>query len=285
MKTALIIPSYNQSKYLPRIFKAIELQSIKPSVIYLMVDRPEDDETIEQYLKQISKLNLNIVIKYVNKIPKNIEFRSTNNPFLTPYIRNSGIANALSEGCDNFIFIDGDCIPQKNLIQSHLKKLNHHIPVLSVGRRREAIYKWQDRREHVPELLNLNLFREKGTLINNPQLLKQSLIVWSCNMAMNLPAIKLIKKFNKKYYFRDEVFSSEFVGKWGGEDAFLGIQSHYCRVFITTIGEKSSGIEHIDHPRPPEKYNLEHMKFLNNEMEKLSKKIMLNPMEIDFFVT
>jgi hypothetical protein len=204
-------------------------------------------------------------------------------PFLAGHVRNVGIDKALEDNAEIFIFIDGDCIPQKSLIQSHMSKLKLNVPVLSIGRRRESIYKWQDKREVDPSLFNLKLFREHGVIINNPQLLEKSLIVWTCNIGLNLKAVNILKKFNLSYYKRDEVFSSEFLGKWGGEDGFLGIQAYYCRVFITTIGNLASGVEHIDHPRPPDVYNPNHMNFFKEQCDRLRKKITVNPMVLEFF--
>jgi hypothetical protein len=100
---------------------------------------------------------------------------------------------------------------------------------------------------------------------------------------MSLKAIKILKKFNSKYYNRDEVFCSEFLGKWGGEDGFLGIQAYYCKIFMSTVGEIASGIEHIDHPRPDDKYNLSHMTYFKEQCEKIRKKVTLNPLTLDFF--
>jgi hypothetical protein len=278
-KIALIIPLYKQSQFWSKILKAIENQSKLPNTIYLMLDRPAlDDVKVIEEINSHSKLNIKTTV--VDDYPS---LNKSDDLFLAPYVRNIGINLAIQDGCDKFVFIDGDCIPQNKLIESHLNKIKYNVSILSVGRRRESIYRWQDRREFVSELTHLDLFRKNGLLINNPDLLKRSLIVWTCNIAMNLQAIKLVKKLNKKYYNRDEVFCSDFIGKWGGEDGFLGIEAYYCRVFITTIGEKNSGIEHIDHPRPEEKYTIKHMEFFNKQVELLRQKIALNPLELNFY--
>lgn len=290
MKSALIIPLYKQGKNWNSILKGIETQTLLPDMVYLILDRPEDDEIkdLEYYIKNInnnSELSNRIKITTVKELPKYIGNIGTKEDslFLTGHMRNIGIQLAISDLCELFIFIDGDCIPQKTLIESHHKKCYYNIPVLSVGRRREAGYNWSDKREVDTGLMHLNLFREKGLIINNETLLQQSLIVWSCNIAMNIKAINLLLKFNNMYYKRYEVFSGEFLGKWGGEDSFLGIQCNYCRIFITTIGEKSSGVEHIDHLRPNKIYNIEHGIFLKEKCENLRKKVTIFPLTLDFF--
>ena len=276
MKVALIIPLHNQLENWPKIVKGIENQTIVPDRVIAVLDRPSDDDEMSQYMID-TKLNITY--------PVQRESKENKDKFMAPHNRNVGIQSAIKDDCDIFIFIDGDCIPQNKLIESHINKLKYGIPVLSVGRRRESIYRWQDRREYVPELSHLGLFPEDGLLINNTELLKNSLIVWSCNMALNLSAVKLLKRLNRKYFNRSEVFSSDFNGSWGGEDAYLGIQAHYCRILITTIGEKRSGIEHIDHPRPEGKYNMNHMELLNKQMETLRQKVRIHPLDVSFFIT
>lgn len=292
MKIAMIIPLYKQGKNWEKILRGIESQTVIPDRIYLMLDRPGDDEIpdLQHYIDGInstSKISDRIVVTDVKEKPKYIGNPGTKEDpiFLAGHLRNVGIENALKDECDIFIFIDGDCIPQKSLVESHCKKCKMNVSVLSVGRRRESTYNWHDRREVEPGLVHLNLFRDNGVMINNDALLHQSLIVWSCNIALNIKALNMLLKFNEIYYRRREVFSSEFLGKWGGEDSFLGIQSNYCRIFITTIGEKSSGIEHIDHPRPKETHNIEHMNFFREKCENLRRKITITPLTLEFFAS
>lgn len=280
MKTTVIIPIHKQFKYYKKIINGLERQSVLPDMVHVILDRPDPDESIDDI-----ETSLNVKIITHDGKDAYIGNKTEGQPlFLTPYNRNLGIDTAIEDGCDKFIFIDGDCVPQEKLVESHLRKINYDIPVLTCGRRRESKYRWQDRREYMPELTHLELFRKNGTLIRNPELIKKSLIVWSCNIGMNMKTVRMLKKFNKKYYGRNEVFCSEFTGSWGGEDGFLGIEAFYCRVFISTIGEKKAGIEHIDHPRPSEKYTVEHLRYYAKQMEKIQKKIKIHPMDLSFFV-
>jgi len=284
-KVALIIPFYCQTKNLGKVLAGLEKQTTKPDTIFIVVDRPEDDPEYGNTFQSIvdkSALNIN-VIKSTN--PKHIGNRPDEGKtlFLAPHVRNQGIDKALKSGHDAFIFIDGDCVPQPTLIESHLKKLSSNVPVMSIGRRREKQYRWMDRREFESNLCHLEIFREHGMIVNNPELLKNSLIVWSCNVGMNAKAVKLLRNFNKKYYSRYEVFCSEFNGKWGGEDGFLGIEAWHCRIFITTLGERGSGIEHIDHPRPSDVYSISHKEFFDKEMSALRTKVQISPLDLNFF--
>jgi hypothetical protein len=283
MKIALIIPLYKQSQYWNKILESISKQTILPDNIYVVIDRPQDDNNCFEYIKHCNdKYSLNIHILSINNIPKNIQ-RKNDVIFLAGMARNIGLERAIYDGCDQFIFTDGDCILEKNLIASHINKLNKLYPVCSNGKRLEQSYKWRDRREVVPELTHLQLFHKKGTIINDTNLLKNCLVVWSCNLGLNLIAVNLIKKFNSIYYNRCELFNSDFLGAWGGEDSFLGICLYYCRIFIVTIGDNLSGVKHIDHPRPTSKYSIEHKTFFNDMCDKLRDKYRINQLRLDFF--
>lgn len=282
MKTCLIIPIYKQAKYLYKILDGITKQTVMPDIIYLMLDRPTPEE-LSTVHESTGLYDLNVKIIEVNTLPKYMPRGYGAEPFLAGYVRNKGVEQALADDCDIFIFIDGDCVPQKDLVSSHVNKCNKSIPVISVGRRRESKYNWRDQREVTNNLMHLNLFSREGVLINNVDLLKNCLIVWTCNLAINKNAIGLIYKFNHRYYGLSELFNSIFLGEWGGEDSFLGITAWYCKIFITTVGELSSGIEHIDHPRPDSKYTINHKDYFLEQVENLKKKVVLNPLSIDFY--
>lgn len=298
--SALVIPLYKQSKYCNKMLTGLQKQTVKPDIIYLVVDRPEDDkgplsgsgepeyddwDAIYQIQSEIDKFpELNVEILAIHHPPKDIQRKSEGPLFLAGMARNVGLEAALRRGCHTVIFIDGDCIPEPDLVKSHLNKCNTYLPTLTVGRRREQQYRWQDRRESISSLAGLQMFRSEGLLIGNTELFRDCLVVWSCNFAVNLPAIKLIKKFNSIYYNRSEFFNSNFLGAWGGEDSFLGIEAWFCRIFVTTIGERRSGVQHINHPRPPETHTIKHKEFFDSQVDKLKKKVRLKPLGLDFFI-
>lgn len=301
MKIALIIPIYNQSKYWERIVSGIKKQSTKPSVVYVVIDRPNDDKgplsssgepempnwDAVAHIHAINEKSpeIQFEILTIQDVPANLTRSNSDHIFLAGQARNIGVERALKCGMDIFVFIDGDCIPQPDLITSHVKKCEiSTLPILSNGRRREMKYRWRDQRETIPQLTHLDMFRIDGYLINSSDMLKQCLIVWSCNMALNLKAVLLIRKLNARYYNRSELFNSNFLGAWGGEDSFLGVQAWVARIFITMIGEKGSGVEHIDHPRVADKYTIDHKSFFTNEMDTFTKKVSINPLSVDFFM-
>lgn len=283
-KMALLIPVYEQARHWELILKGINSNKVFPDKIYALLDRVSDED-----YAHISKLSndsgLNIEVVRCPVPPAHLVTREPNGdaPFYVGFIRNYGLDIAINEGYEQFVFIDGDCIPQSGLFTAHSTKLDCDIPVLSIGRRREQKFRWRDQREVSPEYTHLNIFRPEGLLINNPELITSCVLVWSCNIGMNLSHVKLLKKFNEKYYSRSEVFSSDFLGAWGGEDGFLGVQSWFIKSFITTIGDVKGGVQHIDHPRPPEKYTVDHMQYFQEQLQRIRVKTKLHPLDITFF--
>jgi glycosyltransferase involved in cell wall biosynthesis len=294
MNVALIIPLYKQSQYWTKILAGIESQSRQADKIVIVMDRPGEDlgdgsDPTWDARRHVDELNQQSCIDYSKftiltpTIPK-IGRNTQGQRFFAGHMRNQGIRYAYENGMDVFVLIDGDCIPQSRLIEGHCSKCEHNNPVLSVGRRRESTFNWKDRREVDPNLIRYGFFRANGIMVQDPELLRQALIVWSCNMALNMAAVERLYAFNLRYYQREkEAFCGEFTGMWGGEDTFMGIQAWHCKLFIVTTGLKKAGVMHIDHPRPKDIYNVDHMEFVNNHKELLHKKVTLNPLDLAFF--
>lgn len=285
--TVLVVIYRNQSGNWDRISDGLMLLDPAPLAIVVAMDRPGNGDLVVVnevttkkgiYIDSIS-ITQDVSVKMPN-------WDGKSDPFLAGYVRNKAIDHVTDryKTATNIIFIDGDCVPQSNLIGAHEKYLNSAYPVLSVGRRREQEYGWKDRREADPTLHHIGLFSGAGFLVQNTELLKNSLVVWSCNVGMNLTTIKLIRKFNKKYLNRDEVFDSDFNGSWGGEDGFLGIIAWLCKIMITTISDVRSGVNHISHPRPGEKYSVKHKEFFDKKIEDIKKRMKVNPLSFEFFL-
>jgi len=289
MKTALIIPIYNQSKYFLRLVSAIESMSELPDIVYPTLDRnSREDYKIIKRICENKNLKCQYKILDLTNIPEYIG-KPTNNPgqdlFLTGDRRNQAIDIAIQDGCEIFVFIDGDCIPEKDLIKAHNRVNSRGKSNLSVGRRREEKHNWDDQRETEPKLKALRLFSKANEIvIHNPELLYTATIVWSCNVSLNISAVKLLKNLNKIYYGKSEVFNSEFLGAWGGEDCFLGIQAYMCRIFITMINDEFSGVRHIEHPRPLNKYHaIAWTEHLAEQIELLNLMQSNKPLDLSFF--
>lgn len=292
IKAALIIPIYNQSQYFIRMLDALESQSVLPFCVYLLLDRivKKDYLHIKSLCDKKNNLKNKFKLLVLNDIPTYMgkpdadENLNTNELCLTGYRRNQGVSAAINDGCNFFIFIDGDCIPECDLVKSHINSVNLKYPIILCGKRKESKYNWMDQRELDPNLSSLNLFKPGGTLIYNKEYLLSSAIVWTCNLSINLEAVNLIKKLNSLYYNRNELFNSDFLGSYGGEDSFLGIEAYVCKCIISSIADDNSGIRHIDHPRPEKIYSLEKFQmYLVKKMKELDDKLIKTPLTMDFF--
>jgi hypothetical protein len=289
IQTALIIPIYNQKKYWKRMLSMIERMWVKPSYIYVMLDRQSISDY--NYIKTLCDgsdeshrfkvFNMNDVPEFVGR-PNHLPEQDL---FLTGYRRNQAIDMAIEDGCTSFVFIDGDCLPQPDLIAAHNRANSRNLPNLSVGRRREEKHGWKDQREFSPNLKHLKLFdRVDENVITDFELLKTSAITWSCNMSMNIQAVNRLKNFNQYYYGRPDIFHSDFLGTWGGEDGFIGVEAYYCNIFITVINDKKSGIKHIEHERPINKYSGDAFQiYLEQQILLLQEMIANKPVSLDLF--
>jgi len=287
MQPALIIPLYKQNKYWSRMINAIESQSVMPKFVYVMMDRPSDKD-YNEIVNQCSRPNLKTTYKVFNcqELPDYLG-RPTQLPdfdlFLTGHRRNIAIEQAIADGCDMFVMIDGDCIPQEHLIKSHMKACDNHLPMLVCGRRCEEKHGGLDQRDLDQKVAIHKLFSS----VNPHPIMDNSLhincsVVWSCNISMNMKAIERIKKVNQYYFGRSEVFSSQFVGTWGGEDAFLGIEAYASMVVTVTINDAKSGILHIDHPRPESKYGSNSFfKYFGEQVELFNAMRLNKPIPMD----
>ena len=290
MKTALIIPVHNQANHWSRMIKAIEELSEHPDTVYVMLDRPKKTEYM--YIRglcrrQGSNTTYEIIESHDKPEYMGRPQKDAKDNFLAGHVRNKAIDLATKDGHEIFIFIDGDCIPEKDLVKEHNKLNSLGLPNLSVGRRRDENIQWKDQREVDPKVVPAKLFSSgNGFVIQNVDLLVSSTIVWTCNVSINLQAVKLIKKLNSRYYERDELFNSEFSGTWGGEDGFLGFQAYCARVFITMCSKEKSGIRHIDHPRPISKYGDQNWDaYYKSQILDFQSRIDSYPLTASFFNT
>lgn len=174
--------------------------------------------------------------------------------FLAGKCRDIGVDYALLLGAAGVIFIDEDCIPQDDLVKSHMEYLRYDLPVISLGRRLEEKFRWKDPREF-GDAGNLHLFSTRGSVVQNPTVLASCLATWTCNMGMNSRAIQVIRGAMNRLCNNDRVFHPAFDGKWGGEDAFLGYVAWAYRVTMAYLPYGANAVKHMDHPRPPAEYN------------------------------
>ena len=274
----VLIPITNtQIGNIGMIISAMNMQTMLPGAIVFVFDRV-DPIDVSQYSSCEYR-----VYGIRSDIPTNKSPKYRDGDIYAGHTRNTGIefiASTIPE-YSAIILIDGDCIPQPELIESH-KYISYYsdLPILSCGKRREEDYKWRDRREINNRLRSIGMFT-RDIIINDASLIKDGLIVWSCNIAMNRRCIELISHMNKTYYGTYEVFNSNFNGGWGGEDSFLGVMAHVCRVFIHVVAK--GGVEHIYHPPTSPEMASESYEFFKQMVDAFKLKLVNNPPPIRLF--
>lgn len=196
--------------------------------------------------------------------------------FLAGKCRDIGVDYALLLGATGVIFVDEDCIPQDELVKSHMEYLKYDIPAISLGRRLEEKFHWHDPREF-GEAGSLNLFSSRGTIVQNLTLIANCLATWTCNMGMNVRAIRIIRDAMKRMCRTERIFHPAFDGKWGGEDAFLAYVAWAYRVTMAYLPYGANAVKHMDHPRPPAEYNKDFKERLETEVVNFRKFLAKDP--------
>lgn len=200
--------------------------------------------------------------------------------FMAGKCRDIGVDYVLSLGADCIIFVDEDCIPQDELVSSHIDYLRRGIPAISLGRRLEQKHGWRDPRE-LGDAGNMRLFNPHGSIVQNPSVLQAALVTWTCNLGINRAAAGIIREAMGKFRGERRLFSPTFDGRWGGEDAFLGYAAWAYRVTMAYLPTGANAVRHMDHPRPPSEYNKDFSGRLDGEVREFRKYLAANPPSMD----
>lgn len=281
MNLLLAIPARGQNKYLAEMKAAIHAMSVKPCHVLYMADRPTSKESVEarSIIGDDSLIEYYPIYQkpdYVGrpKMTYGVEW------FLTGHVRNCAVDYILKHGdIDAVVFIDGDCIPEPDLIKSHMAVLDCAEPKVSVGKRKEVMYNWQDQRDTAES--SCGIFHDVPTEVLHEAMFVDSGVVWTCNFGMNLAALGYLRQLNSTLYGREETFSSEFLGTWGGEDGFIGIECYYTGVPVIALENGNNGIRHKYHLRNDDKYNhTAFIRFLEEHREQLLYLLDLYKMNV-----
>ena len=260
MNVLLAIPAKNQNQYIADMVEAIEAQAVKPCHVLYMPDRPTGKDLVEA--RKLVGNNPLVELCPVSKRPEYVGRPQMNfgeDWFLTGHVRNEAIRymDAHPE-IDAVVFIDGDCIPEKELIKAHAELLDSDRPVVTVGQRKESLHQWEDQR--CKDFSFIKIFNDEPSVVENEAWFVDSGVVWTCNFGMNRKAVDALRELNNTLYGRNETFSSDFLGTWGGEDGFIGLECFYSGIDVIALGKGNNGIRHKYHERHQAKYD--HIKFV-----------------------
>lgn len=273
MKILLAIPSKNQIQYLEEMIASLEAQSVLPDKVLYLMDRPSGRDRITA-MKRLSGHKF-IEPKFITQEPEYIGrpmMYDGEDHFLTGYVRETAVDYMIENGYDAVVFLDGDCMPEKNFVRDHKRVLSKTEATTTVGKRKEKKFKWDDQRA-VRETSSIILFKPIDAPVMIEGYFVDSGVVWTCNFGMNIAAVKKLREVNKTIYGRNEVFPSDFLGTWGGEDGFIGLECFYTGVEVIALKDDINGIRHIDHPRPVKKYD--HVRFIDYLEERREELLFL----------
>lgn len=224
---------HNQAKNLPIVLRAYEEQSVQPSEYIFVLDRCSDES--EEILLRFSKNNPAKIVKNEN-----------GSNFLAGYCRDLGLS--VTEG--DVLFLDGDCVPGKDVFNQASLTMSSEEPLISIIKRinqkEDGDGYDPDARESTPWYKGW-IFNEPTTIVKHKELSRIRMLTWSCSFSLNRLAIDKIKEINKELGFGDRLFPAIFDGKWGGEDDHIGHVAMFADMKIIAISSEYY-VTHIWHP-------------------------------------
>ena len=230
---SVITVIHNQAKNLPKVLHSYENQSTQPMKYVFVLDRCEDNS--EEILKNFSYKRNTVILKNKNGLD-----------FQAGYCRDLGLKEC--EG--NVLFLDGDCIPSKNLFEQFNDELSIEEPCITIAKRVDINEYGKadgvDSRETTHWFVGMVLTEEKN-IITNKELARKRMITWSCCLGLNKKAINQIIGVNKHLGYSDRLFPSAFDGVWGGEDDHIGHVAMFMDIKIIALST-SHYVSHIWHP-------------------------------------
>ncbi len=207
LKISLIITTYNNPGYLKKVLEGVLYQTLLPYEVIIADDGSTEDTA--QLIKKFQKI---FPIPLLHVWHEDLGFRAAK-------IRNEAIK--ASSG-DYIIFLDGDCIPEKNFISDHFKLAEEDFFVQ--GKRILLNQKISDKFD----ITALDSFFKKLKLFLSPHISnRHHLIRAPFFPSFKNTKIRGIKGCNlgvfKKHLIAINGFNEDFVG-WGREDSELVVR-------------------------------------------------------------
>ena len=292
----VVIPVHNQARNLFKVLHGYLKQTVMPKHLILVLDRCTDN-SID--VAAAFKVNFEVRLTTLHVIDTKDYANIVG--FGAGRTRDVGIAYALANEFEgNFLFSDGDCIPSEKLVEHHERQLAVENPRVTCGLRYETVPNGEKISFPLIEDSNINcnvqddlrtnadycknrVFGEGyDRLVLDHEIFERSWICWSCNLGMNRAAINLCKIVNGMLSGDvDRVFNSDFDGRWGGEDGFVGLTIYRCGGETVALSRESH-VTHIWHQRSHT--NNDHMIMVYNKDTQLKQAIINERVPADISV-
>lgn len=248
-----IIIFHNQLDNIYPILSKLEKQTIKTDVLIVSCD----------------KIHQNKILSYDFDLNMIFSYHQSTNHFSAGLNRDLALCE-IKHMYDNdiILFLDGDCIPKKNVIENHLiaskKFRKFHI---SCGLR----HKIQKNKIEYDRRMKYSLNEHRLLLTSFDSMVNT--ITWTCNLCTNGYTIKKIRQINNKLNGDiNRLFNSSFDGRWGLEDNFLGASAYMTGADII-LCPRHSYVTHIHHEQARNDKLYKQKRIFSNLIEKLSNKI------------
>jgi predicted glycosyltransferase involved in capsule biosynthesis len=230
---------HNQESTLKMLLDSYKTQSFFPGKFIFVLDRCIDNSE-------------NVLERFAEEFPVKIIKNNFGNGFMSGYCRDLGISEIHKENKNvNILFLDGDCVPSKDLfleVSNILKTPKQTITInsrLNQSEKDSSVY-LSDSRVMNPWLKDLIFVNDKNNIIKTMDLARLRMITWSCCLGMNSLTINELKNINKKLYNIERIFSPAFDGTWGGEDDFVGLSAMLFGIDVAAINPEHN-VKHIWH--------------------------------------
>lgn len=238
----------------------INEMSVKPDKVLYLQDRPSAREIVDcRRILSGQELVEQVIVRSLPDRIGHPQMVYGEYHFMAGHVREIAIDYMVKNGYDAIVFIDGDCIPEPDLIRDHASILDRESAVVTIGQRKEFMHEWVDQRLTAES--KMAIFFDEPTPVTNEGYFVDSGVVWTCNFGMNLAAVNHLRRLNKTIYDRYETFYSDFHGTWGGEDGFIGLECFYTSVLVIALKNGTNGIKHQYHDRSSAKY--QHTAFIS----------------------
>lgn len=235
---ALVVLIHDQAQNLPRLIAAYKGLASQPALFVFVLDRCTDNS---KSILASSGLNCSIV---------EVSHTAT---FMAGANRDLGLLEAEKQlpNCD-VVFLDGDCVPTRDLIEAHARNLNvnRDFPTATIGRRVNENGAGEDLHDDtriIHARANRRVFGTEDRLVLTKVPANSRMLTWSCNLGLNRKMIELCRWTNNQISATSgRVFNDAFDGRWGGEDDFVGLTASYFGAAVIALSPKHH-VRHIWH--------------------------------------
>jgi hypothetical protein len=190
------------------------------------------------------------------------------------------LSKAFLDGFTSVNITTSDSIIQNTTISTHYDQLRVNEPIITNGKLRSKESRWRDARE----MTHPAIFKDNGLIINNPDIIKDGILLKLDNIGINKLAYDKICKFNEKYYGEASFLPKDYDDTRYNSLHIIGIIAYYCRIFMVTINSQSSGVQISKKNVINDTWKKNSDEYVEKAIKNLHKKVNMLPLTIKSFI-